>query len=37
VVGVDLDDESIQTHQSGGMLMVTGSGTAVKLGWPLAP
>lgn len=32
VVGVDLDYESIQTHQSGGMLMVTASGTAVKLG-----
>jgi uncharacterized protein YbjQ (UPF0145 family) len=31
VLGVDLDYESIQTHQSGGMLMVTASGTAVKL------
>lgn len=31
VLAVDLDYESIQTHQSGGMLMVTASGTAVKL------
>lgn len=31
VLGVDLDYESIQTHQSGGMLMVTASGTAVRL------
>ena len=32
VLAIDLDYESIQTHQSGGMLMVTASGTAVKLG-----
>ncbi len=29
VVGVDLDYETIQTGDSGGMLMVTASGTAV--------
>ena len=32
VIGVDLDYESIQTGSSGGMLMVSASGTAVRLG-----
>ncbi len=32
VVAVDLDFESIQVGQGGGMLMVSASGTAVKLG-----
>ena len=32
VVGVDLDYESIQMGQGGGMLMVSASGTAVHLG-----
>lgn len=31
VVGVDVDYESIQMGNSGGMLMVTAAGTAVKL------
>ena len=31
VVGVDLDYESIQIGQGGGMLMVSASGTAVQL------
>ncbi len=31
VVGVDLDYESIQVGQGGGMLMVSASGTAVEL------
>jgi uncharacterized protein YbjQ (UPF0145 family) len=31
VIGVDLDYETIQVGQGGGMLMVTASGTAVKL------
>ena len=31
VVGVDVDYESIQIGQGGGMLMVSASGTAVKL------
>ena len=31
VVGVDLDYESIQTGQTGGMLMVSASGTAVQV------
>ena len=30
IVGVDLDYETIQTGDSGGMLMVTASGTAVQ-------
>lgn len=30
VVGVDLDYENIQVSQSGGMLMVSASGTAVR-------
>src|SRR5690606_34335910 len=30
VVGVDIDDETIQAGSGGGMLMVTASGTAVK-------
>jgi uncharacterized protein YbjQ (UPF0145 family) len=30
VIGVDLDYESIQVGQGGGMLMVSASGTAVK-------
>ena len=32
VIGIDLDYESIQTGSSGGMLMVSASGTAVRLG-----
>ncbi len=32
VIAVDLDYESIQTGSSGGMLMVSASGTAVRLG-----
>ncbi|HEY0970033.1 MAG TPA: heavy metal-binding domain-containing protein [Gemmatimonadales bacterium] len=32
VVGVDIDYESIQMGQGGGMLMVSASGTAVKVG-----
>jgi uncharacterized protein YbjQ (UPF0145 family) len=31
VIGVDLDYESIQMGQGGGMLMVSASGTAVRL------
>jgi uncharacterized protein YbjQ (UPF0145 family) len=31
VIGVDVDYESIQIGQSGSMLMVSASGTAVKL------
>ncbi len=31
VIGVDVDCESIQIGQGGGMLMVSASGTAVKL------
>jgi hydroxymethylpyrimidine/phosphomethylpyrimidine kinase len=31
-VGVELDLESIETHQCGGMLTVTAGSTAVKLG-----
>ena len=31
VIGVDLDYETIQTGSGGGMLMVTASGTAVRL------
>ena len=31
VIGVDVDYESIQMGQGGGMLMVSASGTAVKL------
>jgi uncharacterized protein YbjQ (UPF0145 family) len=31
VIGVDVDYESIQVEQGGSMLMVSGSGTAVKL------
>jgi uncharacterized protein YbjQ (UPF0145 family) len=33
VVGVDLDYETIQVGQGGGMLMVTVSGTAVRVAW----
>ena len=33
VVGVDLDYETIQSGQIGNMLMVTASGTAVKVAW----
>ncbi|GLC26243.1 heavy metal-binding domain-containing protein [Roseisolibacter agri] len=32
VIGVDLDYESIQMGSGGGMLMVSASGTAVRLG-----
>ena len=32
IIGVDLDYETIQVGQGGGMLMVSASGTAVKLG-----
>ena len=32
VIGIYLDYESIQTGSSGGMLMVSASGTAVRLG-----
>ncbi len=32
VIGIDLDYESIQSGSSGGMLMVSASGTAVRLG-----
>lgn len=32
ILGVDLDYETIQVGQGGGMLMVSASGTAVKLG-----
>ena len=32
VVGVDLDDETIQVQEGGSMLMVSASGTAVVLG-----
>lgn len=32
VIGVDLDYETISPGQSGGMLMVSASGTAVRLG-----
>lgn len=31
IIGVDIDYETIQSGSSGGMLMVTASGTAVKL------
>jgi uncharacterized protein YbjQ (UPF0145 family) len=31
VIGVDVDHESIQIGQGGSMLMVSASGTAVKL------
>ena len=31
VIGVDIDYETIQVGQGGGMLMVTASGTAVRL------
>ena len=31
VIGVDVDYESIQLGQGGGMLMVSASGTAVRL------
>jgi uncharacterized protein YbjQ (UPF0145 family) len=31
VIGVDLDYETIQVGSGGGMLMVTASGTAVRL------
>ena len=34
VIGVDLDYESIQMGQGGGMLMVSASGTAVELDRP---
>ena len=34
VIGVDLDYESIQMGQGGGMLMVTASGTAVEIDRP---
>ena len=34
VVGVDLDYESIQMGQGGGMLMVSASGTAVEIDRP---
>ncbi|MEE8116757.1 MAG: heavy metal-binding domain-containing protein [Gemmatimonadales bacterium] len=33
VVGVDLDYETIQIGQGGTMLMVTASGTAVRVAW----
>jgi uncharacterized protein YbjQ (UPF0145 family) len=33
VVGVDLDYETIQVGQAGGMLMVSVSGTAVRVAW----
>jgi uncharacterized protein YbjQ (UPF0145 family) len=33
VVGVDLDYETIQMGQGGGMLMVTVAGTAVRVAW----
>jgi uncharacterized protein YbjQ (UPF0145 family) len=32
VIGVDLDYESIQVGSGGSMLMVSASGTAIKLG-----
>ena len=32
IVGVDLDYETIQVGQGGGMLMVSASGTAVRVG-----
>lgn len=32
IVGMDLDYESIQVGQGGGMLMVSANGTAVRLG-----
>ncbi len=31
VIGIDIDYESIQVGSGGGMLMVSASGTAVKL------
>ena len=34
VIGVDLDYESIQMGQGGGMLMVSASGTAVEIDTP---
>jgi len=33
VVGVDLDYETLQVGQTGGMLMVSVSGTAVRVAW----
>lgn len=33
VVGVDLDYETLQVSQTGGMLMVSVSGTAVRVAW----
>ena len=36
VIGVDLDYESIQMGQGGGMLMVSASGTAVEIDRPPA-
>jgi uncharacterized protein YbjQ (UPF0145 family) len=33
VVGVDLDYETIQVGQGGNMLMVSASGTAVRVAW----
>ncbi len=33
VVGIDLDYESIKVGRGGNMLMVSASGTAVKLRW----
>lgn len=33
VVGVDLDYETLQVAQGGGMLMVTVAGTAVRVAW----
>jgi uncharacterized protein YbjQ (UPF0145 family) len=33
VVGVDLDYETIQVGQTGGMLMVSVAGTAVRVAW----
>jgi uncharacterized protein YbjQ (UPF0145 family) len=33
VVGVDLDYETLQVGQGGGMLMVTVAGTAVRVAW----
>jgi uncharacterized protein YbjQ (UPF0145 family) len=33
VVGVDLDYETLQIGQGGSMLMVTASGTAVRVAW----
>jgi uncharacterized protein YbjQ (UPF0145 family) len=33
VIGVDLDYETLQVGQTGGMLMVSVSGTAVRVAW----